>query len=108
MKLTLNVTDRLAIPAFIPREGGLTEQLIGKGIVDKTMLSKEEQSKLTEDKFYRGTIDPATNFSREFDFTEAEFQVMYGQYRKLDDERKINQSNIGLAIKLVDCKSEQR
>lgn len=108
MKLTLNVNERLSIAQFIPKEGSLSEQMIGRTILEKTILSKEEQSKLKADPFYKGDIDRSTNFSREFDFTDAEFNLMYGQYRKMDDERHINQSNIELAIKLVDCKSEQR
>jgi len=41
MKMTLNVNQRISISQFLPKEGNMAEQLIGKSIIDKTMVTKE-------------------------------------------------------------------
>jgi len=40
MKFALNIEQRLSIAQFLPKEGNLSEQLIGKSILDKSFVSK--------------------------------------------------------------------
>lgn len=105
MKIILTVKERLSTINFLPKEGSTSEQVIGKNILEKTKLSKAEQEKVKPDIFYKGEIDPDTNFVKEISFSDEEFRLMYNQYRKMEDERRVNQLTVDLALKLQDAKS---
>ena len=104
MKLKLTVSERLSAAQFLPTEGNTSEQMIGKSILDKTRLSKEEKARIKLDVIYKGEIDPDTDFSREFDFSAEEFNLMYSEYRKKEDDKKLNKTNICMALKLIEAK----
>ena len=104
MKLKLTVSERLSAAQFLPAEGNTSEQMIGKSILDKTKLTKEEKAKIKPDLFYQGEIDPDTDFSREFDFSSEEFNLIYSEYRKKEDDKKLNKTNICMALKLIEVK----
>jgi len=59
MKIKLTASERFTIGQFLPAEGNTSEQVIGKSILDKTKLSKEEKAKIKPDLYYQGEI--ATN-----------------------------------------------
>lgn len=46
MKLILSIEQRLSVAQFLPKEGNLSEQLIGKSVLDKTYVSKEDMKTL--------------------------------------------------------------
>jgi len=104
MKIKLTASERFTIGQFLPAEGNTSEQVIGKSILDKTKLSKEEKAKIKPDLYYQGEIDPDTDFSREFDFSNEEFNLMYSEYRKKEDDKKLNKTNICMALKLIEAK----
>jgi len=104
MKIKITASERLSIAQFLPSEGNTSEQMIGKSILDKTRLSKEEKVKVKPDVIYQGEIDPDTDFSREFDFSTEEFNLMYSEYRKKEDDKKLNKTNISMALRLIEAK----
>jgi len=104
MKITLTIEQRLSIGQFLPKEGSLSEQLIGKSILDKTFISKVEREKIMLDQIYQGKIMPESNIESEFDFTNEEFDLMYSDFLQKDKDRKINQSNVSMAMKIRESK----
>jgi len=104
MNMNLSASERLSIAQFLPTEGNTSEQMIGKSILDKTKLTKEEKAKIKPDLFYQGEIDPDTDFSRKFEFSPEEFNLIYSEYRKKEDDKKLNKTNICMAIKLIEAK----
>lgn len=104
MKITLNIEQRLSIAQFLPKEGSLSEQIIGKSIMDKTFISKEEREKIMLDQIYQGRIMPESNIEAEFELTNEEFDLMYNDFMQKDKERKINQSNVSMAMKIRESK----
>jgi len=97
----------LAIGQFLPKEGSMAEQLVGKSIMEKTLISKEEMGKLRFDPIYQGKIDPETDFLTEFEFSENELELMFSEFLQRDKERKINSASIGMALKIRDAKKQQ-
>ena len=104
MKMKLTVSERLSAAQFLPTEGNTSEQMIGKSILDKTKVTKTEREKLRFDPLYQGEIDPDADFSREFEFSAEEFNLMYSEYRKKEDDKKLNKTNICMALKLIEAK----
>ena len=107
MKISLNIEQRLCIAQFLPKEGSLSEQLIGKSVLDKTIITKEERKDLRYDPLYQGKIDPETDFEKDVDFTNEEFELLYSDFLQKDKERKINASNVDLALKIREAKTQK-
>jgi len=105
--LTLSIEERLSIAQFLPKEGSLSEQLIGKSVLDKTIITKEERKDLRYDPLYQGKIDPETDFEKEVNFTNEEFELLYSDFLQKDKERKINASNVDLALKIREAKTQR-
>jgi len=107
MKIELNIEERLSIAQFLPKEGSLSEQLIGKSVLDKTLISKDERKELRYDPLYQGRIDPETDFVKEIELTNEEFELLYSDFLQKDRERKINATNVDLALKIREAKSQK-
>lgn len=104
MKITLTIEQRLSIAQFLPKEGSLSEQLIGKSIMDKTFISKSEREKIMLDQIYAGKIMPECNTEAEFELSSEEFDILYSDFLQKDKDRKINSSNVSLALKIRESK----
>lgn len=107
-KLKLNITERLSIAQFLPREGSLSEQLIGKSVLDKTLVTKTERKELRFDALYEGKIDPETEFDTEIEFSDEEFELLYSDFLQKDKDKKINPTNVSLALKIREAKSREK
>lgn len=102
MKLTIE--QRLSIAQFLPKEGSLSEQLIGKSIMDKTFITPIEREALKLDPIYQGRVMPDSNYEVEIDFSKEEFDLLYNEFIHKDKDRKINATNVALAVKIRDNK----
>jgi RecJ-like exonuclease len=107
VKIKLNVSERLATAQFLPKESSISEQVIGKNILDKTKLSQEERKKIRFDAIYQGQIAEDTDFTCTIDFNPEEHDLLYNEVLQQDKDKKINQSNISLAIKIRDAKNSK-
>ena len=107
MKIELNIEERLSIAQFLPKEGSLSEQLIGKSVLDKTLISKDERKELRYDPLYQGRIDPETDFVKEIELTNEEFELLYSDFLQKDRERKIIATNVDLALKIREAKNQK-
>ena len=95
---------RLSIAQFLPTEGSLSEQLIGKSILDKTLVSTEERKNLRYDPLYQGRIDKDSDFITAVEFSNEEFDLLYNDFIQKDRERKVNASNVELALAIREAK----
>lgn len=105
IKLTLNVKERLLIANLLPKESNLSEQLIGKSILDKTFITIKEREKLIYDPLYQGEIRPDTDFEADFELTKEEHELLYNDVLQKDKEKKITPYIVSLAIKVRDAKT---
>lgn len=106
MKMILDIEERLSIAQFLPTEGSLSEQLIGKSILDKTFITKEERKELRFDPLYGNSrIDPETNFNADINFSDEEFELLYSNFIQKDRDKKINPTTASLALKIRDTKA---
>lgn len=107
MKIILTVEQRLSIAQFLPKEGNLSEQLIGKSVMDKTFVAKEDMKALQFHPLYQGKIDPETDFEKEIDFSNEEFELLYSNFLQMDKDKKINASNVDLALMIREAKNQK-
>jgi hypothetical protein len=108
MKINLNVGQRLSIAQFLPKESNLSEQLIGKSILDKSMVTKTERTGLRNDPLYQDRIDPDCDFDVEIDFSKEEFELLYSNFLQMDKDKKINSTNVSLALKIRESKPVEK
>ena len=107
MKFTLNIEQRLSIAQFLPKEGNLSEQLIGKSILDKSFVSKDDMKALQFHPLYQGKIDPETDFEKEIELSNEEYELLYSNFLQMDKDKKINAANVDLALKIREAKSQK-
>lgn len=106
--LKLKVEERLCIAQFLPEQGSLSEQLIGKSVLDKTIITNEEKKLLRFDSLYRDRIDTETDFDKVIDFSNEEFELLYSEMLQKDKDKKINSINVSLALKIREAKSDEK
>ncbi len=104
--LLLTCEERRALPLFMPQEGGMSEQLLCKSILDKSVISLTEKEKLHFDSLYQGKIDPETDFEKEVEFEDAEFDLLYSEFLQKDKAKKINSITVSLALKIREAASK--
>jgi len=107
MKFSLNIEQRLSIAQFLPKEGNLSEQLIGKSILDKSFVSKDDMKALAFHPLYQGKIDPETDFKKEIEFSAEEYELLYSNFLQMDKDKKINAANVDMALKIREAKSSK-
>lgn len=107
MKLTLSVSERLSIAQFLPKEGNLSEQLIGKSILNKSLITTKEREGLRFDPLYEGRINRDTEFVTTLDFSAEEFELLYSNFLQMDKDKKINASNVDLALSIRTAKGKE-
>lgn len=105
MKISLNIEQRIAIIQFLPKEGNLSEQLIGKSILDKSFISKKEMEVLKFHPLYQGKIDPDTDFQKEIELSAEEYELLYSNFLQMDKDKKINSTNVALALIIREAKT---
>jgi len=108
MNLKLNIEERLSIAQFLPKEGSLSEQIIGKAVLDKTFVTKDDRKDLRFDPIYQGKIDPETEFEKEIELSNEEFELLYSDFLQKDKDKKINATNVNLALKIREAKSQEK
>ena len=107
MKLTLSVSERLSIAQFLPKEGNLSEQLIGKSILNKSLITSKEREGLRFDPLYEGRINRDTEFVTAIEFSTEEFELLYSNFLQLDKDKKINATNVDLALAIRTAKGKE-
>ena len=107
MKISLNIEQRLSIAQFLPKEGNLSEQLIGKSILDKSFVSKDDMKTLQFHPLYQGKIDPETDFKKEIELSAEEYELLYSNFLQMDKDKKINAANVELALMIREAKSQK-
>jgi len=107
MKINLNIEQRLSVAQFLPKESSLSEQLIGKSILDKAFISKDDMKALQFHPLYPGKIDPETDFEKEIDLTNEEYELLYSNFLQMDKDKKINITNVDLALKIREAKIQK-
>ena len=105
-KISLNIKDRLNIPSMLPRDSDLLEQKIVRDILAKIEINQEEMKEINlRQEGNQCKWDPVKD--KEIIFTEIEFDIMKKSVNKLDKDKKINQSNLSLCIKIQDFRIEE-
>jgi len=96
MKTKLEVGDRLAIPNVLPKEGSALTLIIVKHIMKKIEITSEEVTKWGIQAVEKtpGVIsyiwEPEKVETVEFEFTDAETDLIRKELNKLDQQNKLN------------------
>jgi len=107
MKISLNIEQRLSVGQFLPKESNLSEQLIGKSILDKSFVSKDDMKTLQFHPLYQGRIDPETDFEKEIELSNEEYELLYSNFLQMDKDKKISAANVDLALKIREAKNQK-
>ena len=97
-KLSLTYNERINIIQFFPKESDLLEQITGATILKKTKVSREVLNGLKTDIY--GTIEDEGE--QEFEFDNAEINLLKSGFDKLKTDKKITQATVSLCVKLRD------
>ena len=104
MKLSLNVKQRISVAQFLPKEGSLSEQLMGKSILDKASVSLSERENLRFDTLNENRIMDHSESIKEVEFTAEEFDLLFTNFLQKDKDKQINRTNVDLALVIRDAK----
>ena len=110
MKTKLEVGERMILNQILPKEGAYLTVLISKRITQKLEITETEivdwEIKATEST--PGVVsyswDPAKVKEAEFEFTDAETDMLRRELNKLDKDNKLTFSNISAFEKFCNPK----
>ena len=100
MKCKLEFGERMILSQVLPKEGAYLTVLIAKRIIKKLEITNAEitewdiTAKETQPGQFSYTWDPAKVKEVEFDFTDAETDMIRRELNKLDKDNKLTFSNI--------------
>lgn len=100
MKCKLEIGERMILSQILPKEGAYMAVLIAKRITKKLEITDTEIEEwgITATETTPGTVsykwDPAKVKEAEFEFTDAETDLIRRELNKLDKDNKITFSNI--------------
>lgn len=95
MKVTLTVSDRIALISLMPKESAdVMEQITSRDLLYKTMVPKAILAKTKQDFF--GMIEAEDDFTQDFDLEVVELNLLKEGYSKLKTEKKITLQNVHL------------
>lgn len=101
MKVTLTVSDRLAIMSLMPKESAdVADQIISRDLLYKTMVPKKSLETLKTDMF--GMIEAELDVATDFELEPGEVNLLKEGYSRMKTEKKITLSNVHLCTMIRD------
>ncbi|KKL47754.1 hypothetical protein LCGC14_2332370 [marine sediment metagenome] len=106
MKVTLTVQERFSVVGMLPKEGELLEQSIVRDIREKVLPDTKELKSIEahNDQQGRLTWNSSKEKDKEIELTKIEVGFLKTQVERINKEKKINQSNIGVCEKIQNIK----
>lgn len=105
--MELKGIERVRVTDIVPQKGNILEQKIVKDIIEKAGLSVEEliQAEFTTtQEGIQFNTKKLGELSKEIDFTKIEIDLMKKQIGVLEKEKKVDQFNLSLCIKITESK----
>ena len=99
--MNLNVQERIAILQMLPQNGSLYEMVDIMEIIKKVRITSEEKDELEYMKG-KGVISWNINkdLGKEVEFKHDEIGILKSAVKKLDEEKKVNVSNLDICLKI--------
>ena len=99
--MNLNVQERIAILQMLPQNGSLYEMVDIMEIIKKVRITSEEKDEL-EYMEGKGVISWNINkdLGKEVEFKHDEIGILKSAVKKLDEEKKVNVSNLDICLKI--------
>jgi hypothetical protein len=107
MNLKLSVKDRAVLPSILPEKSSYLEQRMIKDITKLIEFTEEEEKEYAIRVLPQGQIGWNAEGSKEenakeFKFSKEQFDLIKQSARKLDEDGKVNQLNVGICEKVLD------
>ena len=99
--MKLNVKERVAILQMLPETGSLVEMVDIMEIVKKVRLEEEEKNNI-EFKETRNSLswNAVKDLGNDIEFKHEEISILKAAVRRLDEEKRINVSNLDICLKI--------
>lgn len=99
--MKLNVKERVAILQMLPETGSLVEMVDIMEIVKKVRLEEEEKNNI-EFKETKNSLSWNTfkDLGKDIEFKHEEISILKAAVRRLDEEKRINVSNLDICLKI--------
>lgn len=100
--MNLTIKDRILIPEILPESGDMVEMILVRSIQKKVEITakdidyyeiKTNESGNTQ---WNGSKDTGVDI----EFENSEIEILKRSFQKLNDEKKINNRNFDLCLKL--------
>lgn len=100
--MNLTIKDRILIPEILPESGDMVEMILVRSIQKKVEITakdidyyeiKTNESGNTQ---WNGSKDKGVDI----EFENSEIEILKRSFQKLNDEKKINNRNFDLCLKL--------
>lgn len=99
--MNLNIQDRLGIIQMLPQFGSISEMIDIMEITKKVRISHEEKEEINYKEI--GEIiswNVDKDKGKEVEFTHEEISILKTSVKKLDEEKKVNVSNLDICLKI--------
>lgn len=99
--MNLSVKERLSILQMLPQSGSILEMVDIMEIAKKVRLTSEEKDKIEyKEKDASVTWNVAKDEGKEIEFSHEEVTILKSSVKRLDEERKVNPSNLDICLKI--------
>lgn len=99
--MKLNVKERLAILQMLPEYGSITEMVDMMEIVKKVRITSEEKDAINYKE--AGSVitwDINKDLGTDIEFKHEEISILKAAVKKIDEEKKVNMSNLDICLKI--------
>lgn len=100
MKVSLSVRDRLVMSELYPKKSNLVDQVLVKDITNKIQFTQEEMKEIDFKATANGYTWNDKAPEKEFEFTEAELDLLKKQIEEKDEQKEITLQLTDLCLKL--------
>lgn len=99
--MKLNVKERLAILQMLPECGSITEMVDMMEIVKKVRITSEEKDEINYKEAGNViTWDMSKDLGIDIEFKHDEVNILKLAVKKLDEEKRVNMSNLDICLKI--------
>lgn len=99
--VNLYIKDRLSIIQMLPQNGSIQDMLDVIEIVKKVRVEKEEKELLNLTEGKNGVFwDTTKDKGKEVEFKFEEIDLLKRLVKNLDDEKKVNMTNLDVCLKI--------
>lgn len=99
--MKLNVRERIAMLDLLPEQGGMIDMILVRSISEKVALTAKDITDFSvKQEGNSVTWDQAKDTGIEIDFEESEMELLKGQVKELDENKRVTMRTFDLCMKI--------